>query len=81
MAIVFNPTFPTQKYFHLNSALFSLCEVCKLLKINNSIFRTQNVVFASPLQRYSPIVREHIERFWKQILESGRIDIAQKFNL
>ena len=35
-------------------------------------------LFTSPLQRYSPIVREHIERFWKEILESGRIDVAHK---
>ena len=35
-------------------------------------------LFASPLQRYSPIVHEHIEKFWKEILESGRIDVAHK---
>ena len=35
-------------------------------------------LFASPLQRYRPIVREHIERFWRQILDSGRIDVAHK---
>ena len=35
-------------------------------------------LFASPLQRYSSIVRAHIERFWKEILESGRIDVAHK---